>query len=70
MFLYKLEIQLKDQIIYLVVIAESDEKAFDYAESSVAVHFVKMPEVLESCIVEKKRLTKGSGYVIETNITD
>ncbi|NDI36405.1 DUF3906 family protein [Chengkuizengella sediminis] len=66
MFLYKLEIQLEDQLTFLVVIAESDEKAFDYAESSLAVHFVKMPKVLESCIVEKKRLDKGSGYVIET----
>ncbi|WNQ09754.1 DUF3906 family protein [Paenibacillus aurantius] len=66
MFLYKLEIVLKDQTVYLVVLAESDEKAFQSLEGQLARHFIRTPEVLEAAIVEKKRADKGAGYVIET----
>lgn len=66
MFLYKIEIELKEQLVYLLVIAESDEKAFSYVEGHLARHFIANPEVKETSIVEKKRVEKGSGYIIET----
>lgn len=65
MFLYKIEITLEDQLVYLIVVAESDQAAFGYAEGHLARHFVKLPLVKETVIVEKKRIEKGSGYVIE-----
>lgn len=68
MFLYKLEIQLSDRKAVLVVLADSDESAFGYAEGHLVRHFVKLPEVRELVIVEKKRVEKGSGYVVETEM--
>lgn len=66
MFLYKIEIELLDQLVYFIVLAETDEKAFGYAESQLQRHFVKTPEIRQASIVEKKRAEKGSGYVLET----
>ncbi|MFM9330421.1 DUF3906 family protein [Paenibacillus mesotrionivorans] len=66
MFLYKLEIKLTGMNVCLIVLADSDEAAFGYAEGHLVRHFIKKPEVLETVIVEKKRVEKGSGYVIET----
>ncbi|WP_442601372.1 DUF3906 family protein [Paenibacillus sp. KN14-4R] len=66
MFMYKMEIELQDQLVYLIVIADSDEKAFDYVESHLAKHFIATPEVKQLSMVEKKRLDKGAGYIIET----
>lgn len=66
MLLYKIEIELTDQIVYLIVAADSDEAAFGYAEGHLVRHFIKPPEVKGMAIVEKKRIEKGSGYVIET----
>ncbi|WP_248924876.1 DUF3906 family protein [Paenibacillus hamazuiensis] len=66
MYLYKLEIVLKDQTVNLVVLAENDDQAFDTVEEHLVRHFVYNPEVMEASIVEKKRAAKGNGYVIET----
>ncbi|MFD2613254.1 DUF3906 family protein [Paenibacillus gansuensis] len=66
MYLYKLEVELPDQMIYLIVVAENDEKAFDYIEPVSAKYYIATPEMKSVAIVEKKRIEKGSGYVIET----
>jgi hypothetical protein len=65
MFLYKVEIALNQGLVYLIVLAESDERAFGYAESHLTRHFIACPEVKEMAIVEKKRVEKGAGYVVE-----
>ncbi|MBP1154755.1 MULTISPECIES: DUF3906 family protein [unclassified Paenibacillus] len=66
MFIYKMEVELKEQPIHLVVMAENDEQAFDGLEELLVRHFVRTPEVLEASIIEKKRAVKGAGYVIES----
>ncbi|MNN98399.1 hypothetical protein D3C81_2177870 [compost metagenome] len=66
MFMYKLEIKLSGANVCLIVLADSDEAAFGYAEGHLVRHYIKKPEILETVIVEKKRVEKGSGYVIET----
>ena len=68
MFMYRLEVELSDQKIAMVVIADSDEKAFDYVEASLDRHFIKKPTVIEAAILEKKRLEKGSAYIIESEM--
>jgi hypothetical protein len=65
MFLYKIEIELQDQTTYLIVIAEDDEKAFSYVEGHLVRHFIVQPEVKSAVIIEKKRIEKSSGYLIE-----
>lgn len=64
--MYRIEIETNDQSAYLIVLSESDEKAFEYAEDHLVRHFVKKPEVKQLSIVEKKRVQAGSGYLIET----
>ncbi|WP_438448587.1 DUF3906 family protein [Gorillibacterium sp. sgz5001074] len=67
MFLYKIEITMPEgKKAALIVLADSDAKAFEYAEGHLARHYIKAPEVLEMVMLEKKRVEKGSGYVIET----
>jgi hypothetical protein len=66
MHLYKLEIELETQMTYLLVVAESDEKAFGYIDEHLAQHFVKRPTVKEASIIQKKSLRAGQGYIIET----
>lgn len=68
MFVYKVEVSLSDGNVSVIVLAETDEAAFGYVESHLVRHFVRMPEVREIAIVEKKRAEKGSGYVIETGV--
>lgn len=67
MYLYRIEIETNEQLVYLIVVAETDEQAFSYVESHIDRHFIKAPELKEICILEKKRLDKGAGYVIETH---
>lgn len=67
MHLYKLELVLETQTVYLLVVAESEEKAFGYIDEHLAFHFVKRPEVKEASIIQKKSLRAGQGYIIETN---
>jgi len=67
MYLYRIEIELAEQLVYLIVVAETDEKAFAYVESHMDRHFLTSPAPIEVSILEKKRLDKGAGYVIETH---
>lgn len=66
MFLYKLEITTEEnQLLVAVMIAETDEKAFAYAESHVRRQYLNPPTIAQISLVEKKYLEKGKGYVIE-----
>jgi hypothetical protein len=65
MYMYKLEVELKEQKVYVIVMAEHDEQAFEYLEEQLVRHFVHNPEVTEASIIEKKRAVKGSGYVLD-----
>ncbi|MVO98511.1 DUF3906 family protein [Paenibacillus lutrae] len=69
MFLYKIEMELQEGLSYLIVAADSDEKAFEAVEGHLIRHFTVAPEVKEAAIVEKKRLNSGAGYVIETSVS-
>ncbi len=68
MHLYKLEIVLEEQTVYLLVVAENEEKAFGYVDEHLAFQFVKRPEVKEVSLIQKKSLRAGQGYIIETKI--
>ena len=64
--MYKMEVELRNRKIYVVVMAERDEQAFDYLEEQLVRYFITNPEVVEASIIEKKRAVKGSGYVIDS----
>lgn len=68
MFLYKIEIEITnesgDSTGELILLAESDEKAFEVVDSHLERHYVKMPALKSAAIVEKKRTTAGTGYYV------
>ncbi|MBO7748251.1 DUF3906 family protein [Paenibacillus sp. MWE-103] len=64
MFLYKIEIELEDETGHLILLAETDEKAFAEVEGQLERHYVKKPALKSAAIVEKKRTSAGSGYFI------
>ncbi|NEW08738.1 DUF3906 family protein [Paenibacillus sp. SYP-B3998] len=66
MFMYRMEIELQEQLAYFIVLSETDEKAFQYAEEHLERHFIAKPKVYQLTVLEKKRVHAGSGYVIET----
>lgn len=66
MFLYKVEIVTEEnQSLVAVILAESDEKAFSYAESQLRRQYLVPPKVAQISVVEKKYVEKGKGYLIE-----
>jgi hypothetical protein len=64
--MYKLEAEIQAAKTVLIVLAESDEKAFEAAEEHLVRHYIAKPEVKELSILEKKQAAAGAGYVIET----
>jgi hypothetical protein len=66
MFLYKIECDSNKGAAVAIILAADDEAAFSAAEVHVMRHYIAMPEIRSMTIVEKKRVEKGSGYIIET----
>jgi hypothetical protein len=66
MFLYRIECDTSRGAAIAIIAAATDEAAFSAAEVHLLRHYVAMPEVRSTTIVEKKRVEKGSGYIIET----
>ncbi|EJS75216.1 DUF3906 family protein [Bacillus cereus] len=64
MDLYRLEAVLANAVVPIVVVAESEEKAFKLAEIELEKHFLPLPEVKEISLFEKKKIRKGAAFVI------
>ncbi|WHT86067.1 DUF3906 family protein [Bacillus cereus] len=64
MDLYRFEAVLENSIVPIVVVAESEEKAFKMAEIELEKHFLPLPEVKEIALFEKKKIRKSSAFVI------
>ena len=64
MDLYRFEAVLENSIVPIVVVAESEEKAFKMAEIELEKHFLPLPEVKEIALFEKKKIRKGGAFVI------
>lgn len=59
MDLYRFEAVLENSIVPIVVVAESEEKAFKMAEIELEKHFLPLPEVKEIALFEKRRFEKA-----------
>ncbi|HDR4664654.1 DUF3906 family protein [Bacillus anthracis] len=67
MDLYRFEAVLENSIVpivVVVVVAESEEKAFKMAEIELEKHFLPLPEVKEIALFEKKKIRKSAAFVI------
>lgn len=68
MFLYKLEVALKDgRNVVVIIMGDNDAEVMESLDVHLSKHFIGAPEVLEAALVEKRRANKGAAYVIETN---
>ncbi|WP_436866339.1 DUF3906 family protein [Bacillus fungorum] len=64
MDLYRFEAVLVNSIVPIVVVAESEERAFKMAEIELEKHFLPLPEVKEITLFEKKKIRKSAAFVI------
>lgn len=64
MYLYRLDAETSEGMLALVLVAEGEEQAFTAAEEHIERHFLPAPSIGEISIVEKKRITPGTGYII------
>ncbi|WP_110113706.1 DUF3906 family protein [Bacillus sp. CGMCC 1.16541] len=64
MHLYRFEVTIEEQVIYVVIVANSDEHAFELVDIELEKHYLKMPNVKETVLYEKKRIRGGTGFVL------
>jgi hypothetical protein len=65
LYLYRLVAEKEPDGSYtVIVLAPTEEKAFEYAEKELERYTIKTPAVKEWVIEEKKRVRQGTGYVL------
>ncbi|MGE7765677.1 DUF3906 family protein [Peribacillus sp. NPDC096540] len=64
MNLYRFEVTIKEELIHVIIAADSDEKAFQLVDIELEKRFLKMPEVDDISLYEKRKINNGAGYVL------
>jgi len=65
MNLYRFEATLNDhKIVHVIVAAENDDAAFEQVEVELERHFLKLPEIKDITLYDRKEVKNGSGFVI------
>ncbi|EIJ82234.1 hypothetical protein PB1_04860 [Bacillus methanolicus PB1] len=65
MNLYRFEVTLiGNEVIHVVIAAENDEDAFRLVEVEIEKHFLKLPDIHDISLYEKKKIRKGNGFVL------
>jgi hypothetical protein len=64
MNLYRFEVTIKEKPIHVIIVADSDEKAFDLVDNELEKHYLKMPEVDDISLYEKRKIKNGAGFVL------
>ncbi|UYY96556.1 DUF3906 family protein [Peribacillus frigoritolerans] len=64
MNLYRFEVTIKAKPIHVIIVADSDEKAFDLVDIELEKHYLKMPEVDDISLYEKRKIKNGAGFVL------
>lgn len=65
MTLYRFEAIVEGKEVALVVAAQSEEEAFQFADIELEKHFFKVPQVDDLSMNELKKIRSGVSYVIE-----
>lgn len=66
LYLYRLVAEKDPTGFYhVIVLATSDEKAFENAEKELERFTIKTPVIKEWVIEEKRRVREGTGYVLQ-----
>ncbi|MFF2290693.1 DUF3906 family protein [Peribacillus butanolivorans] len=64
MNLYRFEVAIKEELIHVIIAADSDEKAFQLVDIELEKRFLKMPEVDDISLYEKRKIKNGTGFVL------
>lgn len=64
MDLYRFEVTTKTDVVHVVIAANNDEQAFRLVEIELEKYFIKIPEVEDISLYEKKKIRNGNGFVI------
>lgn len=66
MNLYRFEITIDGQLLHAVVAAEDDETAFHLVDVELEKQFLKIADVQNVSLYERKKIHKGAGFVLST----
>ncbi|MGP4079423.1 DUF3906 family protein [Pseudalkalibacillus sp. R45] len=69
MDLYRFEVTTKTDVIPVIIAAENDEAAFRLVEVELEKYFLRLPEVDDISLYEKKKIRKGNGFVLHEQET-
>lgn len=64
MYLYRLEVSVQGTTFPVVVAAKDDETAFRLTDVELEKYFLRLPEVEDVTLYEKKRIHRGGGFVL------
>ncbi|MDN4072243.1 DUF3906 family protein [Fictibacillus terranigra] len=64
MNLDRFEVATKSEVIDVVIAASDDEQAFHLVDVELEKYFLKVPEVEDITLYEKKKIRDGNGFVI------
>jgi hypothetical protein len=64
MNLYRFEVTTKAHVIYVIIAAKDDEQAFRLVEIELEKHFLKIPDIIDISLFEKKKIGRGNGFVV------
>jgi|GEM_PF-1390473 hypothetical protein len=65
MYLYRLEAELEDRTVTVVALGETDLEAIEGVQVQLEKHYGGAVNVKEIALLEKRRASKGTGYVVE-----
>ena len=69
MNLYRFEVTIDTEVVHVIVAAENEEVAFKQVDIEIERHFVKIPEVSDVTLYEKRIFKHAAGFVISRNET-
>ncbi|WP_261129018.1 DUF3906 family protein [Bacillus sp. Marseille-Q3570] len=69
MDLYRFEVTTDTDVIPVIIAAENDEAAFRLVEVELEKYFLRLPEVDDISLYEKKKIRKGNGFVLHEQET-
>jgi hypothetical protein len=66
MNLYHFKVLINSDEVTVIVVAENDEQAFKRAEIEVEASFLKLPDIKEIVLLERKKVaSKGTAFVVK-----
>ncbi|MFN7250118.1 MAG: DUF3906 family protein [Anaerobacillus sp.] len=66
MNLYHFKVLINSDEVTVIVVAENDKQAFKRAEIEVEASFLKLPDIKEIVLLERKKVaSKGTAFVVK-----